>query len=212
MVVPKFHYRDIVQFQHNDKDYYGKVEIIDEFGTWGSNSNVPSYDIFSEKNNCLFKHFEEPNLKLIAKANTITEKAFWVAEQAHANQIDLGGVDYIWHLIRVSQKLREITSNKNIIASALLHDILEDTKKTENDLLFQFPKEIVETVKCLTREDHESYKEYLKRLKINETSRIIKLCDLTDNMNITRIKNPTKRDYDRVEKYQKAALFLQEKH
>ncbi|MCR6097187.1 HD domain-containing protein [Salipaludibacillus agaradhaerens] len=210
MVVPKFNYGDIVQFHQNDNNYYGKVEIIDEYGTWGTSSNVPSYDVFSEKDNCLFKHFKEPNLRLIAKANTVTEKAFLLAEQAHAGQKDLAGVDYIFHLIGVSQNVRDIIIEEPIIATAFLHDILEDTNTREDALSVMFPKEIVDAVRTLTRETKEAYEDYLNRVKTNEVARIVKLADLQHNMDITRIKNPTKRDFERIEKYRKAMLFLQD--
>lgn len=211
MVVPKFHYGDIVRFQDNSKEYYGQIEIVDEYGSFWSTANTPTYDILVERENTLFKHVDEKNLRLIAKVNTVAEKAFLFAEQAHAGKKDLAGVDYIWHLIEVSEIVREKIVDDIIIATALLHDILEDTEINERFLSAKFPREIVNAVRALTRESDETYDCYLNKVKKNRISRIVKLADLQHNADISRIMNPTNKEFQRLEKYQKAILFLKDK-
>ena len=68
--------------------------------------------------------------------------------------------------------------------------------------------EIIDALRLLTRKKEDDYMEYISRLKSNRTARAVKLADLTDNMDISRIKNPTEVDYQRLEKYRKAKKLL----
>lgn len=96
-----------------------------------------------------------------------------------------------------------------MVTIAYLHDILEDTVCTETELYEVFPKIIVKAVIDLTRKSNETYHNYLKRLKPNEMARIVKLADLNNNKDISRISNPSKKDYERRNKYLNAISFLQ---
>lgn len=149
-------------------------------------------------------------LDIIDFQGKLSLKAFKVALIAHEGQTDLAGVDYIEHVKMVGKHVKEVTKEDSIIAVAYLHDILEDTEITESELSETFPNEIVTAVKALTKKKNENYQDYLTRVKENEWARLVKLADLQHNMDITRIKNPTKRDLDRIEKYRKAMLFLQD--
>lgn len=110
-------------------------------------------------------------------------KAINIALIAHSGQKDKGNNPYILHPLAVMNRV-EGMKEKTI---AVLHDIIEDTYITENDL----------------RNIH-----YIKRVKKNELARKIKLADLKENMNLKRIPNPTEKDYKRVIRYKKAYDLL----
>ncbi len=133
------------------------------------------------------------------------EKALAIAMKAHKGQKDLGGRDYIEHPKAVANLL-DTDEEK---AVGYLHDVLEDTSITEEDLITMgISSEIVSAIKVLTKERGESYTEYIKRVKKNELARKVKIADLQHNMDLSRIPNPSKRDFERLEKYKKALMYL----
>lgn len=144
---------------------------------------------------------------------SFAKKALEIAIKYHEGQVDLGGRPYINHLITVGEFVKKSTNSSidEVVAVAYLHDILEDTSCTENDLYRLFPKKIVEAVIDLTRKGNETYHDYLERLKPNELARIVKLADLNNNQDISRISNPSKRDFERRNKYLNAINFLKGK-
>ena len=91
---------------------------------------------------------------------------------------------------------------------AYLHDVLEDTDVTVDALRKIFPNEIVDTLITLTHRKDESYFEYIQRVSKSKLAKKVKVADLLHNLDITRIKEPTKQDYERLEKYKKAILYL----
>ena len=133
------------------------------------------------------------------------ELAYAIALVAHKGQVDKVGVDYINHPLTVSNNC---TGNDEKIV-ALLHDVLEDTKVTKEDLLLFFDPYIVEAVCLLTHNPNDSYMDYLAKIKANPIAKAVKLADLKHNMDLTRFPNPTQRDIERVEqKYKPALEFL----
>ena len=92
-----------------------------------------------------------------------------------------------------------------------MHDTAEDTKLTYVDLMvLDFSDRIVNAVIALTKDKKESYKDYLKRVKSNELATAVKLSDLTNNMDLSRLKEVTEVDKKRLEKYKKAYKYLKE--
>jgi (p)ppGpp synthase/HD superfamily hydrolase len=129
------------------------------------------------------------------------DKAIKIVEQAFHDKVDKGGYPYLHHLIRVSGKLEKTDE----IVVGLLHDLLEDCKEwTEDDLRLEFPTNIVDAVVCLTKIKGEKYSDYLNRVKNNPLSLVVKISDLEDNMDITRLKELTSKDFERLQKYHKA--------
>ena len=129
------------------------------------------------------------------------EQAISIASLVHEGQLDKGGEPYILHPLRVMMKLKD--EKQRIVA--VLHDIIEDTKATRQYLYDQgFDYELVDTIMILTRRKDENYDDYIDRISHNEFAIEVKLADLEDNMDLSRIKNPTVKDYDRVVKYGKA--------
>ena len=129
------------------------------------------------------------------------DKAIKIVEQAFHDKVDKGGHPYLHHLIRVGGKLEKTDE----IVVGLLHDLLEDCEEwTEDDLRLEFPTNIVDAVVCLTKIKGEKYSDYLNRVKNNPLSLVVKISDLEDNMDITRLKELTSKDFERLQKYHKA--------
>lgn len=106
------------------------------------------------------------------------DNAIQIAAKAHKNQLDRFGRPYILHPIRMLFNVE--SENEQIVA--LLHDVVEKSEWTFEDLITEgFSQEIVEAVKCLTKNDEESYPDYIKRVAPNELSRNVKLADLEDH-------------------------------
>lgn len=129
-------------------------------------------------------------------------KAILIATNAHQNQTDKAGEPYILHPLRVMiSRLNEIER-----ICAVLHDVIEDTYITLDYLRNEgFTEEVLAVLDALTRRSGESYNEFISRIINNKTACRVKLADLKDNMDLSRIKNPLQKDYERNEKYSKAA-------
>lgn len=128
------------------------------------------------------------------------------ARQAHAGQVDKGGHDYFsGHLAAVAAKC----CRDDLRAIAWLHDVLEDTDTTSEDLQKAgFSRHIIDTVQVLTHHENESYEQYIRRIKRNPSARMIKRADLESNMDLSRIPDPSPKDLQRLEKYKKALDML----
>lgn len=136
-----------------------------------------------------------------------TRKAMRAAYSAHHGQLDRGGMPYVYHLIHVAEQM----ASEELTCVALLHDILEDTNITRKDLRIRgFSEDIINAVEVLTRKDKESYRIYIENVKRNELSKTVKIADLKHNLDRTRLKKVTERDSQRLEKYKKALMFLEE--
>ena len=95
---------------------------------------------------------------------------------------------------------------------ALLHDVVEDSEVSIEELANEgFPKKIIKAVGLLTKTDKKSYEEYIQEIKRNELARVVKLADLKDNMNISRLKSNSENDKLRIKKYRAAYKFLNAK-
>ena len=129
------------------------------------------------------------------------KKAEETARKAHRGQVDKGGQPYILHPLRVAAGC-EGTEEKIV---ALLHDVIEDTALTEEDLRTAgFSERVLQAVACLTHREGESYGAYIERICQNPLAARVKLADLSDNMNLARIPHPTEKDIARREKYERA--------
>lgn len=135
----------------------------------------------------------------------LLEEALYIATTAHAGQVDKAGMPYILHPIRVADKCR--TLEEKIVA--LLHDVIEDTSITEVYLESKgFPKHIIDSILSVTRRDGESYEDFIKRAKSDTIGREVKIHDLEDNMDITRLPSINETDIDRLKKYHKSYRFM----
>lgn len=143
----------------------------------------------------------------MTNTSTLLEKALQIAVKAYSGQIDKAGSAYIFHPIRVSNRCS--TDDERIVA--LLHDTIEDTEVTAEYLLMEgFPRNIVDAILSVTRNEDESYDDFIKRSRLNPIGRQVKLHDLEDNMDITRLNELTEKDIYRLNKYIKAYKYLKE--
>ncbi len=128
-------------------------------------------------------------------------KAIQIATEAHKDQFDKAGKPYILHPLRVMLHCE----NEAEQICAILHDVVEDSDVTFDDLRSHgFSEEIISALDCLTKRDGESYNDFISRVLANELASRVKLADLRDNMDLTRIAHPNDQDFARIEKYRKA--------
>lgn len=141
--------------------------------------------------------------------NPRVRKALEIAEKAHAEQIDKAGVEYIYHPMTVAFNCGD---NDSAIITALLHDIVEDTAITFDDLKETVPltDEELNALKLLTHDKATPYLDYVQRIKSNELAKRIKIADLEHNSDLSRIPKEilTEKDFSRVEKYKRALKIL----
>lgn len=135
------------------------------------------------------------------------ERAIELAARAHAGQRDKGGHPYILHPLRVMQAVQGEYERM----AAVLHDIVEDTPTTFDDLLAEgFPVEVVDAVRALTKFEGETREQAARRIVRNPVARAVKLADIADNMDLSRIPNTTERDFERLREYEVARGILLE--
>lgn len=113
----------------------------------------------------------------------LTRKAMVIAYNAHHGQYDKSGVPYVFHPMHVAEQMRDEYST----CVALLHDTVEDTDITLEELSKEFPKEIVNAVALLTHDKSESYEEYLKRVITNDLAVAVKIADVNHNSSPDRL-------------------------
>lgn len=136
------------------------------------------------------------------------ELAKQLAKEYHRGQVDKAGVDYFsGHVTSVVNGVS--TVEEKIVA--YLHDTLEDTELSYLDLMvLGFSDKVINGVLFLTKDKKEKYEDYLVKVKSNELARAVKLSDLTNNMDLSRLKEITEVDKKRLEKYKKAYKYLKE--
>ncbi len=137
----------------------------------------------------------------------MTVKALNTAYNAHMGQTDRCGLPYIFHPYHVAEQM----TTEETVTAALLHDIIEDTTMTMEDLReLGFPEIVLEAVKLLTHDKSEDYFNYVRALKDNAIARTVKFADLAHNSDLTRLESVTENDLKRLEKYKKARDILLE--
>lgn len=134
------------------------------------------------------------------------EKAIAIAAEAHNGQVDKNGEPYILHPIRVMLRLNNL--NERIVA--VLHDVLEDTSVTKEDLIKEGATEqIIEALELVTKGGIE-YGRYLYNIGLNETARKVKLADIADNTDPDRLNKLSNSAVKErlIKKYSKALRIL----
>ncbi|KKL97840.1 hypothetical protein LCGC14_1830400 [marine sediment metagenome] len=128
------------------------------------------------------------------------EDTIALAAKAHVGQVDKGGAPYILHPLRV---MLAVDADETARMVAVLHDVVEDTSVTLEQLYFLgYSSLVVMAVDHLSRRPRMGYDEYIERLCAGPPVALhVKLADLLDNMDRSRIPNPTERDQQRWAKY-----------
>jgi (p)ppGpp synthase/HD superfamily hydrolase len=131
----------------------------------------------------------------------LLESAIGIAVEAHRGKQDRYGAPYILHPLRVMARV-STTEEKTV---AVLHDVVEDTRWTFEDLEAEgFPQRVIVALKCLTKQEGEDYDVFVKRSGSNSLARHVKLADLEDNMDLSRMPHVGEEDRERLQKYLKA--------
>ena len=135
----------------------------------------------------------------------MTRKAMTLAYEAHHGQTDRSGVPYIYHPARVAAEF-----NSEVEACvAWLHDVIEDTDYAIEDIrIAGFGSVICDTLQTMTHDKRVPYMEYVKGIAQNPVARAVKLADLKDNMDISRLLTVDEKAKQRLEKYRAAYAFL----
>ena len=125
-------------------------------------------------------------------------RAIEIAVEAHKGQKDKAGMPYVLHPLRLMFKME---SNNEKIA-ALLHDVVEDSDWTLDDLKKEgFNSDVIEAVSLLTRDEKDSYDEFIQKAVSNPISKNVKIADINDNLDLNRIDKISDKDYIRIKKY-----------
>jgi (p)ppGpp synthase/HD superfamily hydrolase len=133
------------------------------------------------------------------------ERAIEIAVKAHKDQKDKSGQPYILHPLRVMQK--GTTDVEKICG--VLHDLIEDTSWTFEDLQKEgFAPEVIEVLRLVTKEQDEDYSSFTERISTNPVAVKVKLNDLADNLDVTRLDYITPKDLNRLNKYLTAWKLL----
>lgn len=205
-----FEVNDYVEVFYKGKTYIGYIVARDNDSgiNYGKNHSYEVILLEFKKSKSLLKHVPESNLTLLAKNNTLASMALSIACEEHSGQVDKADKPYIYHIVQVGKNISK--KDDEYLAVAYLHDLLEDTNLTKEILLEQFPVEVVEAVQAITKKDNEPYNEYLEQVKKNPIALIVKISDLTHNIDLSRLKKVSSSDLKRVEKYRKAIEYLKE--
>jgi hypothetical protein len=150
------------------------------------------------------------------------ELAMSIVKTFFAEKKDKGNNPYIEHLIRVSKNsikyfdtsemhFEELEDyNDKLETIGLLHDLIEDCPEWTKKQLSSIFKDlvVVDAIEVLTKTSDISYEEYISKIKENDFAKAVKLADLKDNMDLTRLSKITEKDIERLKKYHESYVFL----
>lgn len=135
----------------------------------------------------------------------LTKKALRISFNAHKNQLDKSGMPYVYHPFHVAEQMKDEYST----CVALLHDVVEDTDITLDELKSnEFPDDVIEALSLMTHSDDVPYLDYIRNLKDNPIARRVKLADLAHNSDLSRLDVVDEKAVERVNKYKQAILIL----
>jgi (p)ppGpp synthase/HD superfamily hydrolase len=133
------------------------------------------------------------------------ERAIQIAAEAHMGQRDKGNSPYILHPLRLMFRVE--TTVCRVVA--VLHDVIEDSGWTLDGLRGEgFSEQVLEALDCLTKRDGEPYADFIERVRPNPLARLVKIADLEDNMDLSRIPELRVQDRRRITRYQAALAAL----
>ncbi len=136
---------------------------------------------------------------------TLTKKALKLCFEAHKEQTDKSGMPYVFHPFHLAEQME----TEETVIAALLHDVVEDTAYTLQDLAeMGFPETVIAALRLLTHDDAEPYMGYVARIKDDPIAKAVKLADLRHNSDLSRLDIIDEKVLRRVQKYKDAAVLL----
>ena len=137
----------------------------------------------------------------------VTKKALKLCFEAHKEQTDKSGMPYVFHPFHLAEQME--TEETTVVA--LLHDLVEDTNYTIEDLTAMgFGKSITDAIALMTHAEGVNYMDYVRAIKENPIAKAVKLADLKHNSDLSRLDIIDEKALRRKEKYQKAIALLSE--
>jgi (p)ppGpp synthase/HD superfamily hydrolase len=131
------------------------------------------------------------------------KKAIEIAEKAFEYKKDKAGKPYLGHLERVMKGVENEVEEIKVVA--MLHDLLEDCPEWSKEKLLEFfPETVVQAIVCMTHQTDQNYDDYISQIQTNEWAKAVKISDLKDNMDITRLAVLSEKDIERLKKYHRA--------
>lgn len=136
----------------------------------------------------------------------LTKKAMRLCFEAHKDQTDKGGMPYVFHPFHVAEQMQ----TEETVIVALLHDVVEDTDYTIDDLrAMGFPEPVTDALTLLTHTKGIPYMEYVAAIKSNPIATAVKLADLRHNSDLSRLDSVDDKALRRVKKYQESIEYLE---
>lgn len=136
----------------------------------------------------------------------LTKKALKLCFDAHKDQVDKSGMPYVFHPFHLAEQM----TDENTTVVALLHDVVEDTDYTLDDLrAMGYPSQVVEALALMTHDKAVPYLDYVAAIKFNPIARAVKLADLRHNSDTTRLDMVDDKARERVQKYRMAIRLLE---
>lgn len=137
----------------------------------------------------------------------MTQEAMKLCFEAHRKQKDKSGIPYVFHPIHLAEQME----TEETIIVALLHDVVEDSDYTIEDLRKKgFSDAVLEAISLMTHADGVNYMDYVRPIKNNPIARVVKLADLRHNSDLTRLEVVDEKALKRRNTYQEAIAFLEE--
>jgi len=137
----------------------------------------------------------------------MTKRALALCFEAHKDQKDKSGLPYVFHPFHLAEQMED----EDTTIVALLHDVIEDTEYTIEDLQKAgFTQNVISAIALMTHNPQMPYMEYVRAIKSNPIARAVKLADLRHNSDMTRLDIITQRDEERAQKYLDAIVILEE--
>jgi len=145
-------------------------------------------------------------MDLVGNGMSTLERAIVIAVEAHSGQVDKAGSPYILHPLRVMLSLQ--SNDERIVG--VLHDVCEDCPGWDFDRLRDegFSQIVIDALRSVTKIEGEQYEAFVLRASRNRVGKAVKMADLVDNSDISRIAEPTERDRKRIAKYERALALL----
>lgn len=138
----------------------------------------------------------------------MTKKAMKLCFNAHKDQVDKSGMPYVFHPFYLAEQMLD----EETTVVALLHDVVEDTDYTIEDLRkMGFSETVLEAISLMTHDEAVPYMEYVEKIKKNRIAAIVKCADLIHNSDLSRLDIVDEKVMKRVEKYKQAIAILDDK-
>lgn len=136
----------------------------------------------------------------------MTKKALRLSFDAHKDQVDKSGIPYVYHPFHLAEQME----SEETVTVALLHDVVEDTDYTIEDIIAMgFPKPVTDALALMAHDKTVPYIDYVAKIKTNPIAKAVKLADLRHNSDTSRLEYVDEKVLCRIRKYHDAIELLE---